>query len=200
MLNNVRRNCVLSVSLAAMSWFTVSGLSDAAVPVAATYVNYTASGTFSSTPVSGADTLKLAGEPFSISIIGPAGANPVASGTGWAMFGPFKMTGVVHSGLLGPTPINIASDASQIIQGIGAAYDLFQTSFPVKVVGISLTINATIFVPPGTIATLGIEPFASTVKLAPGNATVIYSDSGAATTLSVATGTLTAVAGAPPAN
>jgi hypothetical protein len=96
--------------------------------------------------------------------------------------------------------VNIASDASQIIQGIGAAYDLFQTSFPVKVVGISLTINATIFVPPGTIATLGIEPFASTVKLAPGNATVIYSDSGAATTLSVATGTLTAVAGAPPAN
>jgi hypothetical protein len=198
-LNNMRKS-VLSVSVAAMSCFLVSGLSAATIPATVTDVTYTAAGTFSTTVVSGEDTLKLAGEPFSISIYGPEGSKPVDTGTGWAMFGPFGMTGEVHSGLLGPTPVNIASDDAQIVQGLGGSYDLFQTAFPVKVVGISLEIDATILVPPGTIAKLGIEPFAATVKLAPGNATVIYSDSGAATTLTVATGTLTAVTGPPPAN
>ena len=195
--NSLRKN-ILSASLATMSWLTLSELSVVAVPTATSDVTYTAAGTFSSTVVSGADTLKLAGEPFSLSIIAPTGSKPVANGPGWEMFGPFRMTGEVHSGLLGPTPVNISSLSAQIIQGIGAVYDLFQTSFPVYVIGINLTINATIFLPPGTITTPGMEPFAATVKLAPGNTTVIYSDSGAATTLTIATGTLTATPGAPP--
>lgn len=193
----IRRRSVLSLSLAAVCCFTVSA---ATAPATGTDVTYTAAGTFSSTVVSGEDTLKLAGEPFSISIIGVEGSKPVTGGTDWDMFGPFTMTGEVHSGLLGPTPVNISSKSAQIVQGLGAAYDLFQTAFPVQVIGINLEINANILVPPGTITKLGILPFAASVKLAPGNATVSYSDSGATTTLTVATGTLTAVVGAPPAN
>ena len=78
------------------------------------------------------------------------------------------MTGTVHSGLLGPSPINIASGAASIYQLVGPAYDLLTTAFPVKVVGISLTIDAQLTLPPGTIGTPLIHPFAS-VPLDPTN-------------------------------
>ncbi len=155
-------------------------------------VTYTASGTFSQPATSGSDTLKLAGEPFTISIVANAASVPISHGPNWAVFSPFRMTGQVHSGLLGPTPVSIASAAASIYLLYGPTYDTFMTAFPVKVVGIVLTINATLTLPPGTLQNQLIHPFAP-VALTPSNSLVTYSDTtGNTTTLTVSTGTVEA--------
>lgn len=159
-------------------------------------VNFTATGTFTNPQISGNDTLKLAGEPFTINIVANAAAVPIQHGTNWALFSPLKMTGEVHSGLLGPTPINIASAGASILQAVGPSYDPVQTGFPVKVVGINLTINAQFVLPAGTLTKPLIHPFAA-VALAPGNTTISYSNGTDTTTLTVDTGSLTASVAAP---
>jgi len=176
--------------LAAISWFTVAGL-NGATPDAAPNITYTATGTFSSPQISGTDTLKLSGEPFIISIVASAGSAPVQHGSNWGIFSPFKMTGQVHSALVGTTPVNIASTAASILQGIGPTFDNFEAAFPVRVVGISLTIQAKIVMPAGTIAKPYLHPF-SAVTLTPANAAVTYSDGTNATVLSINNGSLTA--------
>ncbi|HUO29490.1 MAG TPA: hypothetical protein VMU80_09745 [Bryobacteraceae bacterium] len=172
----------------------VGGLS--AAKAAAPNVTFTASGTFAS-PVSGTDELRLAGEPFSITIVASSASNPIQHGSNWAVLSPFKMTGTVHSGLLSTTPVTISSAGASIQQAIGPTYDLFIAAFPIKVVGLSLTIKANVTMPPGTLSTLLIHPF-SAVALAPGNATVTYSDSSGTTTLAVAKGSLTATSSTSP--
>jgi hypothetical protein len=156
---------------------------------AAPNIAFTASGTFASTPISGDDTLRLASEPFVITVLANAAAVPIKHGPNWAIFSPLKMTGTVHSGLLGPTPVAIASYAASIEQLVGPAFDEFVLAVPVRIVGIDLTINATIMLPPGTIPNQLIHTFAP-LPLNPGNSTVIYSDGTSSTTLAIQTGTL----------
>ena len=178
--------------LLAASLFTTSGLSGANVPDTAPNVVFTASGTFANPQISGSDSLKLAGEPFTINIVANAGLAPLQHGSNWALFSPLQMTGAVHSGLLGPTAVNVASKGASILQAIGPQYDPFQTGFPVKVVGISLTINAQITMPADTLTKPLIHPFAG-VPLSASNATVTYSNGTDSTVLAVASGTLIAV-------
>jgi hypothetical protein len=165
-----------------------ASLLNAASPQTAPNVTFTATGTFSSAPVSGPDTLKLAGEPFTIAVVASSAANPIQHGPNWALFSPLNMTGTVHSGLLGTSPIDIASAAASIFQAVGPDYDPFETGFPVKVVGISLTIDA---LPGGTLTKQLIHPFAS-IALSPANTTVSYSDGTNTTVLTLASGTLVA--------
>jgi hypothetical protein len=80
--------------------------------------------------------------------------------------------------------------AGIIYQTVAPDYDPFQTGFPVKVVGISLTIDAQITLPAGTLTKPLIHPFAA-VSLSPTNSLVSYSDGTNTTTLTVASGTLT---------
>ena len=145
-MNKTRTRIGLLAALVAVCWFTVWGL-DGATPDVGPTVTFTATGTFSTPPVSGSDTLKLAGEPFTINIVANAGDIPIKHGPNWAVFSPLKMTGVVHSGLLGTSPINVASGGASIMQAVGPDYDPVETAFPVKVVGISLTINAQFTLP-----------------------------------------------------
>lgn len=191
LFHNVLKKASLKAAVAAVSWFAISGLSAAAVPDAAPNITYTASGTFGTPPLSGADTLKLAGEPFTISIVASASSAPIKHGTHWGLYSPFQMTGQVQSGLLGPNSVAIASSAASILQAVSTSYDSFQAAFPVKVVGISLTVNARIAMPPGTLTKPYLHTFAA-ITLAPGNATVTYSNGSVSTVLSVQTGTLAA--------
>jgi len=188
-LSHARKMVSSGSAAVAVSCFGFLLLSGATVPDTAPNVTITAAGTFASPAGSGADSLKLSGEPFTISIVAKVASAPVKHGRNWAVFSPLKMTGTVHSGLIGSTPVNIASTAASILQIVGPSYDIFETAFPVKVVGISLTIKATVTVPSGTIPKQLIHPFAS-VALTPSNATVIYSDSADSTTLAIQTGTL----------
>ncbi len=185
----------IRAAIVLLSLFAVMGMSAVPAVAAAPNVTFTASGTFAATPLSGNDTLKLANEPFTISVIANAAAVPVNHGPNWAVFSPLKMTGTVHSGLLGPTPVAIASLASSIEQLVGPSFDEFVFGIPVKIVGINLTIRATILAPPGTIPNQLIHIF-NPVSLSPGTATVVYSDGYNQTSLAIASGTLSATVSA----
>jgi hypothetical protein len=101
------------------------------------------------------------------------------------------MTGEVHSGLLGTEPVNIASTGASIFEAVGPDYDPFETGFPVKVVGINLTIQAQFTLPAGTFTKPLIHPFGA-VALDPTNTSVVYSNGTDSTTLSIASGSLVA--------
>jgi len=196
----VRKTPAIAIVVAAIGCF---GVSNKLVAATAPVVTYTASGTFASTPTSGSDTLKLAGEPFSVSIAASASTAPFKHGSNWAAFNKLKMTGTVHSGLLGATPVTIGSSESTIIQAIDPGqYDSFTMEAPIKVVGISLTIKAVIIMPIGTIGTPLLQVFKSAVAMAPANATLSYSDGSVNTVLAIQTGSLTATvpAGSPAAS
>jgi hypothetical protein len=185
----------ITVAVAMVCSFAVSNkLAAQAPPI----IIYTASGTFASPQTSGEDTLKLAGEPFTVYIVAPASSNPYEHGPNWAAFDKLKLSGTVHSGLLGATPVTISSTQASIIQAFDPdQYDLFTMEAPINVVGIALTIKAVIAMPYGTFSNPLLQPFATPITLAPSNATLTYSDSTATTVLAIQTGTLTAKAGGP---
>jgi uncharacterized protein (TIGR03437 family) len=185
----VRKTLAITFAIAAISCFEVSNkLAAATAPI----ITYTASGTFASTATSGADTLKLAGEPFSVTIAASAASEPSQHGSNWAAFNKLKMTGTVHSGLLGATPVTIASAQASIIQAIDPGkYDSFTMEAPVNVVGISLIIKAVVIMPFGTIGKPLLSPFKA-VTLAAANATVTYADGSNDTVLAIQTGALSA--------
>jgi len=186
---NLRTTLSVTIAAAAVCF----GVSDKLTAATAPIITYKATGTFSSTPLSGTDTLKLAGEPFSVTIPASAASVPYKTGPTYAAYDKLKLTGTVHSGLVGTTPVNIGSGESTIIQGINPnQYDQFQMEAPVRVVGISLTIKATIIMPLGTVSKPLLHPFTTPVAMAPGNATMTYSDGTNTTVLAIQTGSLSA--------
>lgn len=188
---NNRRFLPAAIALAAVSCLVLPGNLAAAGPAKGAAITFTASGTFATNPVSGADTLKLAGQPFTISIVGSTSATPIQHGQNWAIFKPLSMTGTVYSGLIPNQAIPIASTTAAVDQTVGATEDIFQAGFPVTVIGIALTVRAHITLPSGTLTTALLRPFAS-VALDSTNATVTYSNSTASTVLGVQTGTMVA--------
>jgi hypothetical protein len=189
----LRKTLSIAIALAACCFALSSNNLVAATASTSPIVTYAASGTFASTPISGSDTLKLAGEPFSVSIAVSESTAPYKTGSNWAAYDKLKLTGTVYSGLTGSTPITIQSGQATIIQGIDPGkYDTFTMEAPITVLNISLTIKAVIEMPLGTITKLTLAPFSKAVSLAPANATVTYSDTSASTVLAIQTGTLTA--------
>jgi hypothetical protein len=158
---------------------------------AAPNVTYSASGTFSSPQISGADTFQLRGQPFSINVVASETLVSKNHGAQWAVYSTLKMTGTVQSGLL-PTPIAISSNGSSILLAAGnPSQDLFRLGSPVVVVGTTLTVTANIIMPKGTITNDHVLPFTAPVTLTPANATITYSDGTNSTTLGI-NGTLMA--------
>jgi hypothetical protein len=154
-------------------------------------ITFSASGTFTTTQVSGADTLKLSGQPFTIIVVGNTSMKPIKHGQNWANFKPLSVTGTVYSGLIPDQPIAISSTTAAIDQTVGASEDILQAGFPVTVIGIPLTVRAHIILPGGTLTNALLRPFAS-VALDSTNATVTYSNTTASTVLGVQSGTVAA--------
>ena len=169
----------------------------AAEPETGYPVTFTASGTFTATPLSGADTLKLSGQPFTITLVGNSAAVPGKHGQNWAAFPSLTMNGTVYSALLPNEPIAVGPATATLQQFIGAKEDILKSSFPVVVVGIALNIDAYLTVPGGTLTTALIHPFPSTAINS--DATVTYSDTSAATVLGIQSGTLVATVSTTPA-
>lgn len=157
-----------------------------------TTVIYRATGTFATPAVSGSDQLQLAGNPFTIYVIGNPSAKPSQHGENWAMFQPVAVSGTAYSGAAGGNE-PLSSKQGTIELAIGASEDIVHLGFPytVPIVG-PLMIRTVITLPPGTLSTVLIHPFSS-VALNPSNATVSYANSTASTVLAVQTGTLEAV-------
>jgi uncharacterized protein (TIGR03437 family) len=197
----LRKALAIAIAVAATCCFAVADKLVAATT--APIITYTASGTFGSPPTSGTDTLKLAGEPFSVSIAVSAATVPYKHGPNWAAYDKLKLTGTVNSALIGSTPVNIASGEASIIQAIDPGqYDMFTMEAPIRVVGINLTIKAVIVMPFGTIPKMLLYPFKAPIVLTSSNATMSYSDTGSTTVLAIQKGSLTATipAAAPPAS
>src|SRR5579871_3799115 len=94
-------------------------------------ITYTASGIFTTPAVSGPDTFKLAGEPFSISVVANASTPPTKYGPTWAEFSNLPMTGTVHSGLV-PTPFTLSSSKTNLELAVGnPSYDVFFVGAPI---------------------------------------------------------------------
>jgi len=181
-----------AIAVAVISCWAIPQRLPAAGPDSGTKVTFAVTnGTFAASPVSGADSLKLAGQQFSIKVVGNSSMVPVKHGRNWAIFKPLTMTGTVYSQLVPGTAIPIKSNAVELHQTAGANEDKFIVTFPVKVLGIALTVTADIVLPGGTMTKPLIRPFPN-VTLDPTNATVTYANSTAATVLAVQTGTLTA--------
>jgi hypothetical protein len=170
-----------------------------AAPATAPNVTYSATGTFSAAQVSGQDLFKLAGNPFTISVVANEATVPTSHGAKWAKYTKLTMSGAVTSGLF-PTPFAISSSNSSIELAMGnPAYNIFAMFSPINVMGKLIYITTTLQMPTGTLTTALIKPFTGPVTLGPSSGNVTYSDpsTGDATTLTIASGTLsTSVSGA----
>ncbi len=179
------------IAAAAVTCLAFAATCSVAAVAAAPNVNITATGTFALPPVGGNDELRLAGQPFTINAVVNAAAVPIKNGPNWALYSPLKMSGQVHSALVGQTPVTISSAAASIQQAVGPDYDLLLLGFPVRIVGIELKILARITLPAGTLPNQLVHLFGP-VQLTAGAATVTYADSAGSTTLAIAKGTLSA--------
>jgi len=189
--NNTRYPAALAAVLASLAIFNK-------LPAAAPNVIYEAFGTFSKPPISGSDLFQLQGQPFSIKVTASASMAPKHSGPQWAVYTPLSMTSTVQSGLLN-VPITIASNAASIeLQGHTSS-DNFEFATPIRLVGLPMTVNATVSMPAGTFTNLLIHPFTTAVTLTPANATLTYSDATGSTTLGII-GTLKTSVQAPAAS
>jgi hypothetical protein len=189
LLSNTRKILFATIAVAAAACVAAPPRLAAASPDTGENITFTATGTFATPAVSGADQLRLAGQQFTLKVVANSAAAPVKHGSNWAAYDNLVLTGTVYSGLLPPnSPVNIKSKAI-ITETIGATGDIFECTFPVRVVGIGLEIVARIVLPAGTLSNDRIHPFAS-VPLDPANTAVTYKNSTSATVLAVETGTL----------
>ena len=178
----------MAIATAAIGCVASSQSVLAASPATAPNVTYTASGTFGSVK-SGNDLFQLQGQPFSISVIANEGMVSKNHGALWAAYTALKMSGTVQSGLL-PTPIAISNSSTSIELATGnPSYDVFVLFSPVKVVGITLNILATINLPKTALVNDHILPFPAVTI--PSTATMSYSD-GTNTTVLYLKGSLVA--------
>jgi hypothetical protein len=191
---NVRKTLAVAVAVAAMSGLAPRRLAAASLTTGGgAEVTFTASGTFSSTPTSGADLLELRGQPFTISVVGNSSLLPTTHGRNWAIFTDLAMSGTVYSGLVPNQAIPVSATTAAIDQTVGASEDIFQSGFPVTVVGIALTVRAYFTLPGGTMTKAFLRPFSLvTLPVLNANTYVTYSDTTATTELELQNGTLVA--------
>jgi hypothetical protein len=163
-------------------------------------VVYTAAGAFASPPLSGADLLKLAGEPFTFSVMANTAMAPASYGTYYATYTPLKFSGTFYSGLIPGTPVAVTGQHAFLnLNELNPNYDQLVVSFQVKVLDIPLKITATVNMPKGTLVNLHIHPFSAPVTLSASNTSAIYADPDASTTLGMTGTASTSILPAPPA-
>jgi hypothetical protein len=191
---HIRKTWPVVIALLAISCIAAAALMAAGPDATASNILYTASGTFASPAVSGNDLLGLAGQPFIITVVASSSLSPTSHGAHWAQFNGLTMKGAVSSKLLAGQPQDIDTTHASIALSVGnPSYDTFQFGSQVTVVGLPLSITASITMPTGTVGMPLIRPFTAPVALSPSNATVTYSNGTASTTLAVADGILNAV-------
>jgi hypothetical protein len=180
--------------------FALISQSVAATPSTAPNVTYSATGTFTTPQVSGADNFKLAGQAFTISLVANEATVPTSHGARWAKYTKLSMSGAVNSGLF-PTPFAISSSACSLELATGnPSYDVFALFAPINVLGKPIYLTTALQLPTGTMTNALIKPFNAPATLGPTSGSVTYSDpsTGAATVLTIASGTLsTTVSSAP---
>ena len=196
------------LAAAALSCLTMQSL-PAVGPPTTPNVRYTATGVFSSQPISGFDGAGLAGQPFTLQVTANESQVGSPSGPTWAVYQGLAMTATVNSSEQGP-PITFQSDAATILLAVSnPAFDLMQIFATVyeSNLNIHMRFEAHIQLPKGTLASDKILPFTAPFTVSSSYpATLEYAcaptsigqpgfclDNQRSTTLEIATGTLTTV-------
>ena len=179
-------------------------------------VLYTATGPFGATPIIGLDQFKMAGQPFTISVVANESLAPTSSGTAWAKFqctttpcpappAGLTMSATITSDFSGvPTPFPFSNHHVSLELGIGSNYDVVAIASPIYLQALSLQLDfvAQVQLPVGTLKGDHINPFTAPYTFTPTSvATFTYAcpttitqsgcTPGQSTTLSIPSGTFT---------
>ena len=179
MVVNIRS---IAVAAAVMSAFAAA--QNLVAACATSVIAYQASGQFGPNVISGADTLKLAGEPFSITLYACESLKPTKSGPTYAAYYPIELTGQVKSSLLvqpypiKPTPVVF----TLTVPTTGLASVALQG--PITISGGTINIKGSLALPAGTLTSLNIAPFAK-VSIVTAKSEFTYSQGSNTTALSV---------------
>jgi hypothetical protein len=167
-------------------------------------VTYTATGTFGTPQISGLDQFKLAGQPFTISVVGNEALTPTSSGTAYATFSGLTMSATITSDFSGvPTPFVFQNHHASMELAVGNPnYDVIAITSPIFIgaLNLQLTFLAEVQLPHGTLQGDHINPFTAPYTFTPTSvATFTYScpttitqsgcTPGQSTTLSIPSGT-----------
>lgn len=177
----------VSVTIAAI----LGLLGAASLSATTTNVTYTATGTFATPALSGADMLKLAGYPYTINVYAPVNTTPAQSGKYYAAYKNVQMYGMVFSGLLNttvafgcaPGQSGCTAQLANLLMQITSKNNIVKVSAQVPLIGLTLQVIADAPLPLDTFNSLRIRPFENPATITSPSATVIYQDSSASTTL-----------------
>jgi hypothetical protein len=170
-----------------------------AIRGAAPNVTYVASGTFATPAVSGEDTFKFAGEPFTLTFVVNEATKPIRHSETMAEYSNIPVKVTVTTGTNGATYMVNATARLSLVVGAPGKPDRFAVRFPLNFGGLPLMITAKARMPAGTISRPAIKPFTAPITLTPKDGMAIYACpdcsapwTGHSTTLATAGGTLTA--------
>jgi hypothetical protein len=147
-------------------------------------IQYVLAGEFAKNVVSGADKLKLAGGPFSITLYACASVPPTTSGANYATYFPVRLTGSVKSSLL-PNPYNIQpTETTLTLAEPVTGPDFITIAGPVDVFGNMINIQGVVALPAGTLTSTGVAAFSSVTSITTQSA-FLYAEGTDSTTLGV---------------
>jgi uncharacterized protein (TIGR03437 family) len=183
------------IGVAVLSAFVASGSLKA---TCSTFVHYNVTGDFGKDPVSGPDTLKLGGGPFTVDLLACVTLVPTQTGSDYAVYTPVRLTGTVKSALL-TTPYTIKPTTTSIMLVVPpTGTDLLQLGGPVVVAGGTINIHGSIAVPAGTITSTALATFPSSTVVTASSG-FSYSQNSQTTVLSVIGTAIATIYTTPPA-
>ena len=170
---------VVNIRSMAIAAAVISSFAGAQNPLAAstctgTVIAYQASGDFGHNVISGADTLKLAGEPFSITLYACNTLTPTKTGPTYSEYYPILLKGQVKSSLL-VQPYQINAKTAFILILPPAGLDSVEVQGYVTVAGRAIYIKGDLALPTGTLTSTNIAAFSS-VSIVTAKSEFIYKE------------------------
>jgi hypothetical protein len=164
----------IAIAAAVVSGFAASENLVAKPSCSTQGVTYTASGSFGSNKIAGQDSFKLAGEPFSITMVACESKQPSKTGPDDSIYSGIEFTGTVQSSLI-TTPYKIQPTAMTfVLVKPPAGPDLVEVEGNLTVFGSTLFIHGSIALPAGTLTSTTIAPY-SEVSIVTASSAFTYS-------------------------
>jgi|ERR1035441_8138773 hypothetical protein len=165
---------IRSIAIAAAVISGLAGTQNLNATCSGTNIAYQASGQFGSNVLSGADTLKLAGEPFSITLYTCSTLVPTKTGPTYSEYYPILLKGQVKSSLL-VQPYQISAQTAFFLILPPAGLDSVQMQGSVTVSGRAIYIKGALALPTGTLTSTSIAAFPS-VSIVTAKSQFIYKE------------------------
>jgi hypothetical protein len=148
----------IAIAAAAVFGFAAAQNPAAASTCTTNMIAYQASGVFGSTPISGTDFFKLAGQPFSLTLYACEALKPIKTGPDYAEYYPVELIGGGKSGGLSQ-PYQTKTKTTFILVQPSTGLDSIGMQGTATVNGISIAIKGDVALPAGTLTSTSIAPF-----------------------------------------